>query len=258
MHSKRGRLAAAVALLGAVCCGTVRAADPPEGPVDDWRDLNPSYRRYLPPSAQRAELPRMPELGPRYVTDFGPNFVVSTTQPSQGARSDASAPDEQVLKGLVAELGSENPKTRTQAAAILRKMGKDALPALQAGVKDADAQVRASSQGLIDRIQHPEKYEPTSPANQGYAFDRGDRIRIMRAAPLRLQAGVNIMRIEHVGLRDVSITEPGRSVQIHEDRNGIRMTMITGGKPEIFQAANADELKRTAPEALKIYEQYVR
>lgn len=207
MHSKRGRLAAAaIALLGVVCCGSVRAAQPVDAPA---------------------------------------------TQP-------AATSDDQVVKGLVAELGSENPKTRTQAAAILRKMGKDALPALQAGVKDADAQVRASSQGLIDRIQHPEKFEQAAPANQGYAFDRGDRVRIMRAAPLRLQAGVNIMRIEHVGLRDVSVTEPGRSVQIHEDRTGIRMTMITAGKPEIFQAANADELKRTAPEAFKVYEQYVR
>lgn len=207
MHSKRVRLAAAaIALLGVVYCGSVRAAQPVEAPA---------------------------------------------TQP-------AATSDDQVVKGLVAELGSENPKTRTQAAAILRKMGKDALPALQAGVKDADAQVRASSLGLIDRIQHPEKYEPKATENQGYAFERGERIRIMRAAPLRIQAGVNVMRIEHVGRRDVSVMEPSRSVQIHEDPTGIRMTVTTAGKPEIFQAANADELKRTAPEAFKVYEQYVR
>jgi hypothetical protein len=167
------------------------------------------------------------------------------------------ASDEQIVKGLVAALGSENPKTRTQAAAILRKMGKDALPALRAGVKDADAQVRASSQGLIDRIEHPEKYEP-KPGASGYAFDRGDRVRIIHAAPLRLQAGVNLLRVEHVGVKEINVMEPGRTVRIHEDAGGIRMTVTAGGEPKLFQAANADELKRTAPEAFKVYEQYAR
>jgi hypothetical protein len=184
---------------------------------------------------------------------------VRATEPAEApaATQPAATSDDQVTQALVAELGSENPKSRTQAAAILRKMGTDALPALRAGVKDADAQVRASSQGLIDRIQHPEKYE-AKPASPGYALDRGDRIRILRAAPLRLQAGVNIVRIEHVGRRDIDAMEPGQSVHIHEDANGIRMTIVRGGKAEPFQAASADELKRTAPEAFKLYEQYAR
>ena len=33
---------------------------------------------------------------------------------------------------------------------------------------------------------------------------------------------------------------------------------VTNGKLEPYQAANPEELKRTAPEAFKIYEQYAR
>src|SRR5439155_849537 len=104
--TRQGRRIAVVGLLTILCCQGARAGDAPEGPVDDSRDLRPVGARWLQPNG-RFERARLPDDGLPGASQFVPVSAASTTQPSRAARSvAANAPDEQVVKGLVAELGS--------------------------------------------------------------------------------------------------------------------------------------------------------
>jgi hypothetical protein len=179
-----------------------------------------------------------------------------TTQPA------ASPEDAKVMSDLVRELGDDNPKVRSKAAAILRRHGKDALDALASGAKDSDLQVRASSQTLIDQINNPAKYRAPapvpSPAPGDFALQQRG-LRIMRVMPnAQVQIHANIMEIGNNVTREMSIIENGRSVRIHEDPNKITVTVLVNGQTEHYEATNADELKTKSPEGYKIYERYAK
>jgi hypothetical protein len=180
--------------------------------------------------------------------------VRPTTQPA------ASPEDAKVMSDLVRELGDDNPKVRSKAAAILRRQGKDALDALASGAKDSDLQVRASSQTLIDQINNPAKYRAPAPSPSVNDFALQQRgLRIMRVMPnAQVQIHANIMEIGKNAVREMSIIENGRSVRIHEDPNKITVTVLVNGQTEHYEATNADELKTKSPEGYKIYERYAK
>jgi hypothetical protein len=55
-------------------------------------------------------------------------------------------------EGLVRKLGDSDPGTREQAAAALRKLGKPAVPALEAGLESNDPEVRRGSAEVLEDI----------------------------------------------------------------------------------------------------------
>ena len=187
-----------------------------------------------------------------------------TTQPSPGL----AAADEKVMRDLVTELGDENPKVRSQAAQILKRHGKDALAALRAGTRDSNVQVRASSEGLIDRITHPEKFRAPDPVPADLAFGNRHGFRIINgggmAGQIQIRGDMVQMRADMMqiinnnngAVREITSVENGRSVRIHEDRNGVAVTVTVEGKVDRFEAKNAEELKTKSPEAYKWYEKY--
>ncbi len=63
---------------------------------------------------------------------------------------------------LVDRLGSASYKDRSWAEAELARLGREALPALSAGKRSNDAEVRARSLALVARIENESLLQPTS------------------------------------------------------------------------------------------------
>jgi hypothetical protein len=57
------------------------------------------------------------------------------------------------IRGLVSNLGDDNPAVREAASAELRRIGTAALPALEAAAADPDVEVRVRALDLLHRIQ---------------------------------------------------------------------------------------------------------
>ena len=73
------------------------------------------------------------------------NAVVQDEKPTQKLSKDQ-------IEKLVKQLGSENPKTREEASAALRKIGPESLPYLKAAFKSADPEQKRRAEDLHAQI----------------------------------------------------------------------------------------------------------
>lgn len=81
-------------------------------------------------------------------------------KPVEKAPATQSAPQSgKTAKEHVRALGSEDYAVRQESEQALRKLGKDALPALREGVKDGDAEVQWRSRRLLRQIERGEAQE---------------------------------------------------------------------------------------------------
>jgi hypothetical protein len=181
----------------------------------------------------------------------------------------------------VEKLADEEPKVRLQAAEELRKIGKDALPALNQATRNKDPEVATRAAATLKQIEQDAAARPDGidvlppPQDNAVAGGRAGG----RAGALRLRARPDGIRIEpmpapgalapdlqgwagaaQVFTRNLVVTENGRTVRIQEDNDGIAVTTTENlsGKlvTRVAKAKNLESLKKEHPEAARLYEQY--
>ncbi|HYE19103.1 MAG TPA: hypothetical protein VEA69_11700, partial [Tepidisphaeraceae bacterium] len=181
---------------------------------------------------------------------------------------------------LIIKLGHDDPKVRQDATDALRKIGKDALPALKEAKGSEDLEVSSRAEALLKKIDEDSKPRPA--ATPGADFDgefggvrRNGNVRIMQVGPggnvrvhVNAVAGgaghaMAISRSDANGVTTVKAQENDRTVKIVESADkGVEMTVTEpgkDGKPETkeYKAKDADELKKDHPEAHKLYERFM-
>ena len=167
-----------------------------------------------------------------------------------------------IPKLAAAALGS-NRETVTRCVDILNNHLKSADKNMQAAAKSALEKISVVEQGVGPRLAR-EALAPPKPRPQPLPGQAVPGIRILPQIQLQMQGGAQGIKMRNVnGVKDVEVTENGRKVKIHDDPNqGIKVEIIETkeGKPvsRVFQAKNADELKKKSPEAHKLYEKYAK
>lgn len=176
----------------------------------------------------------------------------------------ATQPIDPKIKTLIEQLGDDNPRVRDAAAASLRKLGKDALPALKGATRDEDPQIRTSAESLVAELTEPRKVQPTTAQAQANA---GPGVIMLNGGGLilnnvRFGPGMQGQMQVHVvangqATRDVSVNENGRKVHIHEDNDGVKVEVTDNGETKEYAAKNSAELKEKQPDGFKEYERYM-
>jgi hypothetical protein len=186
-------------------------------------------------------------------------------------RADAPATQpidsKQKIPALIADLAADDFKVRDAASQELRKLGRQALPALTEALRSDDPSIKSYAEGLVAAIN-----EDLSPPKRR----TGDNDRIINELrglrPPGLVRGGAVLRLNNArhtavnvrvvnGVKDVTVTEDGRKITIHEEPAGdIHMTVTESkdGREQTaeYKAASSDELKTKHPEAHQLYEQY--
>jgi hypothetical protein len=179
------------------------------------------------------------------------------------------------IPALIKQLGDDSPKVRDEAGAKLRKLGKEALPALADAAKSGDPEVVARSQAvsaLIDQDLHPK------PAATPRGFE-GNRIRLggnavaggngnvqifVSSATVRTNSNkrVSVKTTNGVTVKETTVTEDGKTVKIVEDAEGIAVTTTEkkDGKEssETVKAKDKDALKKDNPKAFELFEKHAK
>ena len=181
------------------------------------------------------------------------------------AAADEGAPGaggaEAEARALVKQLGDADFKAREAAAARLKELGRDALPALTEALAAAsDPEVCSRADALMRRIQRPPvPREWLEDANVAGGFDRGFGA---GGFSVRGFGGTQVRTSVVNGTRVVDVNGgAGRRVSITEGPNGIDMT-VTGADEDgelvtsRFRARNADELRDSDPDAFAIYQRW--
>jgi HEAT repeats len=174
----------------------------------------------------------------------------------------------------VEKLGDEDPKIRLAAAEELRKIGNDAVPALNQAARSKDPEVRTRAAATLKQIEQdaagkPDGVDVLPPPQDNPGNGRGMRLGRVPAAGGDFAAGgfaggAAVGRFGDGGFqtfnRNLVVTENGRTVRIQEDNDGITVTIteMIGGKTvtRASKAKDVESLKKEHPEAAKIYEQY--
>ena len=183
-----------------------------------------------------------------------PNFAER-----QAASQQLTSLGQKAIPELTAAALGSNRETVTRCVDILNNHLKSANKNIQAAAKSALEKISVVEQGVGPRLAR-EALAPPKPL-PGQAVPG---IRILPQIQLQIQGGAQGIKMRNVnGVKDVEVTENGRKVKIHDDPNqGIKVEIIETkeGKPvsRVFQAKNADELKKKSPEAHKLYEKYAK
>jgi hypothetical protein len=208
---------------------------------------------------------------------------------SQAWEKDADSADVQSntasIKKLIQDLESKDFKTRESATTELNRLGKVAVPALQAAALGDNREARGRAFGVLRKLFQSEDAETkaaTKAALQQIAdkdvpgISRQAALLLDPPKPprqrgigaqiqLRVQVGgggrkVSIRTVN--GVKEIDAEENGRKVHIDDDpQNGIKVKITeknADGKEETktYEAKNADDLKKKHPEAHKVYEKY--
>jgi hypothetical protein len=180
------------------------------------------------------------------------------------ATKPATQPVDPKIKSLIRQLDNDDSHKRDAAADALRKLGKDAIPGLQAALKDDSPQVRLTAEALIaeqHEKEHPTprqaKADPQLPEgiilNGGGLVLNGVRINNMGGqVQIRMNAVANGRHV-----RDMTIDENGHRTHIHEDNDGVKVEVTDNGETKTYVAKSAAELKEKEPEGYKVYEKYM-
>ncbi|MDB5323429.1 MAG: hypothetical protein JWN40_5060 [Phycisphaerales bacterium] len=187
------------------------------------------------------------------------------------AVADAPSARDQEIAALIGQLGDDNPKVRDAASQKLRRFGAGALAALGEARNSADPEVMSRAQtllGQIDEDLHPMPVEREAVQSAILRRMQLQRMRAIPQAQQRLQAirvesrrSVSIKRnADGDVVKDITVSEAGRTVRIHESPDGIAMktTRIVAGQEESTQIEVKDkaELKKEHPDEFVLYEKY--
>lgn len=185
-----------------------------------------------------------------------------------------SAERQAEIDKFVKELGDDNPKVRQEATDKLRKLGKDALPALAQARKSDDLEVSTRAEAISRQIEEDAKPKtPTADPNDPF----GGKMRLGRfgGAGGQMQIRINgnvvvggggmhvaMSRTEANGVKDTTVNENGRTIKIHEEKDGAVTVTLTEpnkeGKDETkeYKAKDLETLKKEHPEGHALYEKY--
>jgi len=169
------------------------------------------------------------------------------------AQAPTTRPTEDRISQLITKLGDDDFNVRQEAQEELRKMGQPALPALREAAKSADPEVSSRAESLLTQIE-----EPARAGRQDNEMDLPGMNGII-VGPGGMRQEIRFQVVGPNAVRNMTVRENGRTTTIHEDANGIQMTVTEPGKdgrPETkeYKAANAEELKKKDPDASRIYE----
>jgi phosphate uptake regulator len=172
------------------------------------------------------------------------------------------------VPALIKQLGDDDPKIREEASQKLHRMGQGALSALSEATKSSDPEVASRAQTVIRQIDedlHPKPpVEPT-------ADDIMNRLRVRRMQGMQqpmLQQRVQAVRVNTARsvsikrnadgemVKDITVTEGGRTVKIHESPDGIAIKTTVAGQDTVVEAKDKAELKKEHPAEFALYEKY--
>jgi hypothetical protein len=192
---------------------------------------------------------------------LGLAVLTARAQPpaSQPTTAPATRPVEPKVQALIAQLGDDDPHRRDAATVALRRLGKEALPGLEAATLAEDPQIRISAEALV--AEQKEKDHPRQVADNDTTTPNGIVIRPDILGLRRNMQGRMEFKVQIVGngqmTRDMSINDNGHKVHVHEDANGVTVEVTDNGQTQNYTAKNLAELKEKQPEGYKIYKQYV-
>lgn len=187
-------------------------------------------------------------------------------------KAPATQPTAADIPSLVGNLGHDNPKTREQASIALRKLGKEALPALAKAKESDDPEVSTRAEAISKQIEEDLNPKPQPPVDPFGPMVGPGQIRINGlAGGGGIIVGGNgvggaVMSVRVVAngndnSKSITVKENDRAVNIEENKDGIKMTVTQpdkDGKQETkeYKAKDADTLKKEHPDAYEIYEKY--
>jgi hypothetical protein len=203
-------------------------------------------------------------------------FILAAVLLTPVAFADSPPARDQEVAGLIKQLGDDDPKIRQEASQKLRRVGAEALTALNDARNSADPEVVSRAQTLVRQIDedlHPKPVQREEVVLSQSAILRRMQLQRMQAiqqaqAAQRVQAvrvesrrSVSIKRnADGEVVKDITVTEAGRTVRIHESPDGIAMktTRIVAGQEESTQIEAKDkaELKKEHPDDFALYEKY--
>jgi len=197
----------------------------------------------------------------------------ATSQPAmtQPATTQPAGAD---ARRLIAQLGDDDFHVRDQASQSLRKIGKDALPLLADAKNSPDPEIRRRAEMIgkqIDEDLNPKpklaNVAPGQAGGLGGAFARpfggvhGNMQFRVNAMGGNSRTTMSVRSDANGTVKDMTAVENGRTVVIHEDRAGIKMTVTRkkDGKDnsEEYKARDADTLKKEHPDVYPLYEKYM-
>ena len=182
----------------------------------------------------------------------------------------------------LSKLADDDAQVQKQAAAELRKIGKEAVPALREAARDKSAtdDLRARADAVLKGIEEdasaqadPKPVDVLPPPEES-PLRPGARFRVppppRNFADARAQAEARARNFALPAApgaafarsfdRNFTTTANGRTISIRENNESITVTTtedIQGRTvTRITQAKNAESLKRDHPEAFRVYEQY--
>jgi hypothetical protein len=191
--------------------------------------------------------------------------VRAGAQATQPSAPPTTRPADQQLDSLIKQLGDDDPHVRDAAVKALRKLGKNALPALREATNSPDAQVKTSAEMLVaEQTMKPAPPPVASlpPDNfplQGGIIVRGGGIVMNNVRIGNIGGQVQVqMQVNHgQAVRDVTVNENGRKVHIHEDKDGVNVEVTDNGQTKQYKAGNPAELKEKQPDGYKEYDRYM-
>ncbi|HSU68744.1 MAG TPA: hypothetical protein VLJ39_17820 [Tepidisphaeraceae bacterium] len=176
------------------------------------------------------------------------------------AKLPSTRPADPVRDSLIKQLGAEDFKERQSATEQLYKMGADALPALKEAATSDNPEIRTRAQRLINNLEHRNDPPKEVNASQNTLPLRIQGRFIPGLMPVPLPPG---MRFRIVGrgmmhggrtVRNATSNINGDTYKLHEDPEGLTLTVTEAGKITEYSAKNADDLKARNPEGYRIYE----
>jgi hypothetical protein len=173
---------------------------------------------------------------------------------------------------LIKQLGDDDPKLREEASQKLHRLGSGALSALTEATKSSDPEVVSRAQTLLRQIDedlHPKPVAPERvPAEVILRRMQLQRMQAMQQPQLQLQQRVQAVRVstsrsvsikrnaDGEMVKDITVTEAGRTVKIHESPDGIAIKTTAAGQDNVVEAKDKAELKKEHPAEFALYEKY--
>ncbi len=185
------------------------------------------------------------------------DFEIKNVNQQQLKMDKASLASKEDITSAIQKLGSPKYAEREKASADLEKMGGRAFPALVQALKNADPEVKARAQGLLQKRLNDSNY-PVDPAFlEGLKLDTyGDCLDVMRCAD-------NLNSGESKQLRNMIMADPKASQMFSESiekwnkvpKLKERLEQLEGlhenGIEQTMHSLTDDQLKHIT--ALKIY-----
>ena len=189
-----------------------------------------------------------------------------------------SAAGEAAIEPLIATAESGSREASARAFDLLAQLFKSPLAVTQTKAKAALEQLAKTDNAPVARraaqVLQPEPPVPAAQVQRNFipgqrGFGPGQRgigrqgIQIIAGNQIRIGAGGNFQMqiVQNNNRRVVDANENGKQIHIEEDERGIDITLTekVGDQQKVTafgRKKNLDDLKKTEPEAAKLYEKY--